>query len=77
MPGYEYNPLTKLDLQKKTAVSPSDIQHLEQEIASINEDITDINSDLKNKVPKFFTSIEELEIGENSSSHRTMCNSEQ
>ena len=64
MPGYEYNPLTKLDLQKKSAVSPSDIQHLEQEIASINEDITDINGDLKNKVPKFFTSIEELEIGE-------------
>lgn len=64
MPGYEYNPLLKLDLQKKTAVSPSDIQHLEQEIASINEDITDINGDLKNKVPKFFTSIDELEIGE-------------
>lgn len=64
MPGYEYNPLTKLDLQKKSAVSPSDIQHLEQEIASINEDITDINGDLKNKVPKFFVSIEELEIGE-------------
>ena len=64
MPGYEYNPLTKLDLQKKSAVSPSDIQHLEQEIASINEDITDINGDLKNKVPKFFTSIEELEVGE-------------
>ena len=64
MAGYEYNPLLKLDLQKKSAVSPSDIQHLEHEIASINEDITDINGDLKNKVPKFFTSIEELEIGE-------------
>ena len=64
MAGYEYNPLLKLDLQKKSAVSPSDIQHLEQEIASINEDITDINGDLKNKVPKFFTSIEELAIGE-------------
>ena len=64
MAGYEYNPLLKLDLQKKSAVSPSDIEHIEQEIASINEDITDINGDLKNKVPKFFTSIEELEIGE-------------
>ena len=64
MAGYEYNPLLKLDLQKKSAVSPSDIEHLDQEIASINEDITDINGDLKNKVPKFFTSIEELEIGE-------------
>lgn len=64
MPGYEYNPLTKLDLQKKSAVSPSDIQHLVQEIASISEDITDINGDLKNKVPKFFTSIDELAIGE-------------
>lgn len=64
MAGYEYNPILKLDLQKKSAVSPSDIEHLEQEIASINEDITDINGDLKNKVPKFFTSIEELEIGE-------------
>lgn len=64
MAGYEYNPLLKLDLQKKSAVSPSDIEHIEQEIASINEDITEINGDLKNKVPKFFTSIEELEIGE-------------
>lgn len=64
MAGYEYNPLLPLNLQKRSAVSPSDIQHLEQEIASINEDITDINGDLKNKVPKFFTSIEELKIGE-------------
>ena len=64
MPGYEYNPLLKLDLQKKSAVSPEDIQHIEGEIATINETITDINGDLKNKVPKFFTSIEEIEIGE-------------
>jgi hypothetical protein len=64
MAGYEYNPLLPLNLQKRSAVSPSDIQHLEQEIASINEDITDINGDLKKKVPKFFTSIEELEVGE-------------
>ena len=64
MAGYEYNPLLPLNLQKRSAVSPSDIEHLEQEIASINEDITDINGDLKNKVPKVFTSIEELEISE-------------
>ena len=64
MPGYEYNPLLKLDLQKKSAVSPSDIQHLEQEIASINEDITDINGDLKNKVPKIKVSISEIDVDE-------------
>lgn len=57
MPGYEYNPLTKLDLQKKSGVTPADIQHIEEEISSINED-------LKNKVPKFFLSIEEIEVGE-------------
>ena len=57
MAGYEYNPLLKLDLQKRSAVSPADIEHIEEEI-------TTINGDLKNKVPKFFTSIEELEIGE-------------
>ena len=57
MAGYEYNPLLKLDLQKRSAVSPADIEHIEEEI-------TTINGDLKNKVPKFFTSIEELKIGE-------------
>ncbi len=57
MAGYEYNPLLKLDLQKRSAVSPADIEHIEEEI-------TTINGDLKNKVPKFFTSIEELQIGE-------------
>lgn len=57
MAGYEYNPLLKLDLQKRAAVSPQDIQRIEGEIEAIN-------GDLRNKVPKFFTSIEEIEVGE-------------
>ena len=64
MAGYKYNPLLKLGLQEDAAVSPSDIQHLQEEIEAANENITSIEGDLKNKVPKFFVSIEELEIGE-------------
>lgn len=64
MAGYKYNPLLKLNLQEDAEVSPSDIQHLQEEIDAANENITSIEGDLKNKVPKFFVSIEELEVGE-------------
>lgn len=64
MGGYQYNPLIPLNLQKRSAVSPEDIQRIEGEISELNEDITDINGDLKNKVPKIFTSIEEIKVGE-------------
>ena len=64
MAGYKYNPLLKLNLQEDAEVSPSDIQHLQEEIDAANENITSIEGDLKHKVPKFFVSIEELEVGE-------------
>ena len=64
MAGYKYNPLLKLNLQEDAEVSPSDIQHLQEEIDAANENITSIEGDLKNKVPKFFVSIEELELEE-------------
>lgn len=57
MADYFYNPLLHEGLQKDSPVQPSDIQHIEEEI-------TEINEDLKNKVPKFFASIEEIEVGE-------------
>ena len=55
--AYEVNPLYKEGLQKKSAVQPGDIDHLQDEIDTLTEDI-------RKKVPKIFTSIEELEIGE-------------
>lgn len=63
--AYFFNPLLRDLLQKKQdAATPSDIDRLQGEIDTINENITTINGNLKNKVPKFFASIDELEIGE-------------
>ena len=56
--AYEYNPLIPLNLQKKQdAATPGDIDRLQGEIDALTADVRD-------KVPKFFTSIEELEIDE-------------
>ncbi|MBO5987881.1 MAG: hypothetical protein J6Q03_00170 [Paludibacteraceae bacterium] len=58
MAGYEYNPLLKLNLQKKDdSATPGDIARLEGEIEALRGNVSD-------KVPKFFQSIEELEVGE-------------
>ena len=56
--AYEYNPLIPLNLQKKqNAATPGDIERLQGEIDTLTTNV-------RNKVPKFFTSIEELEINE-------------
>lgn len=56
--AYKYNPLIPLNLQKQDpAATPGDIDRLQGEIDTLT-------ADMRNKVPKFFTSIEDLEIGE-------------
>ena len=56
--AYNYNPLIPLNLQKQEpAATPGDIDRLQGEIDTLT-------STVGNKVTKFFTSIEELEIDE-------------
>lgn len=56
--AYKYNPLIPLNLQKQDpAATPGDIDRLQGEIDTLTADV-------RNKVPKIFTTIEELEIGE-------------
>lgn len=56
--AYLYNQLLKNNLQKKqNAATPEDVEQLQSEIDALTVDVA-------NKVPKFFTSIDELEINE-------------
>lgn len=59
--SYEYNPLLKLNFQKKSEVSPSDIEKVEGEISDVQTSVSDLQ---QKKVTKFFTSVDTLEDGE-------------
>lgn len=58
---YEYNPLLKLNFQKKSEVTPSDISRLEGEISDVQTSVTDLQ---QKKVTKFFSANDNLEPGE-------------
>jgi hypothetical protein len=52
--AYKYNPLIPFNLQKQDpAATPGDIDRLQGEIDTLT-------ADMRTKVPKIFTSIEEL-----------------
>lgn len=59
--SYEYNPLLKLNFQKKSEVTPSDISRLEGEISDVQTSVTDLQ---QKKVTKFFSANDNLEPGE-------------
>lgn len=62
--SYEYNPLLKLNFQKKSEVSPSDIERVESEISEVQTSVTDLQ---QKKVTKFFSvsdSLQDNEIAE-------------
>lgn len=58
---YEYNPLLRDGLQKKSPVSPSDIQQLQEEISELQESSEDLK---QKKVTKFFSATDYLEDNE-------------
>jgi len=72
--AYKYNPLLKLDLQKQQDVPEPPEPTYDDALSDTSENavqnkvitakITQMESDTRKKVSKFFTSIEELKIGE-------------
>lgn len=59
--SYEYNPLLKLNLQKKSEVSPADIERVESEITEVQTSVTDLQ---QKKVTKFFSVTDSLQDNE-------------
>ena len=58
---YEFNPLLRDGLQKKSPVSPSDIQQLQSEITELQESSENLQ---QKKVTKFFSANAFLEDNE-------------
>lgn len=59
--AYEYNPLLKYNFQKKSEVSPSDIERVESEISQVQTSVTDLQ---QKKVTKFFSVFDTLQDNE-------------
>lgn len=58
---YELNPLLRDELQKKSPVTPSDIQRIESEIYELKNNLGNLN---QKKITKFFSAYDSLENDE-------------